>query len=91
MLQTKPISNASDIIIKETTSARYNKFVGDKLAYLMLGSRGICIFSFNAEEDQRLFNNNKQARGRELGNGRCLCVNHDRLLVFPDDFFWIRL
>lgn len=53
MSQIKPSLNASDIIIKETTSARYNKFVGDKL-----GSGGICIFSFYAEE-HRLLNNNK--------------------------------
>lgn len=53
----------------------------------MLGGRGICIFSFYAEAQQQ----QTQARGREIGNGRYLSVNHDRLLVYLDDFFWISL
>lgn len=54
----------------------------------MLGGRGICIFSFYAEAQQQ---QQTQARGREIGNGRYLSVNHDRLLVYLDDFFWISL
>lgn len=66
-----------------------NKFVGAKLSDVRQ-QRNMHFF-FLCWRSTPVQQQQTQARGRELGNGRYLCVNHDRLLVFLDDFFWISL